>query len=74
MTPLLLSMYILDIPNTIFKKFGYADGRAIAAQHRNFEETEMTIITKLAILGSHFFEVEITTECKQNGNLMLPSK
>lgn len=54
LAPLLFSLYIADMPNTTSKKFGYADDWAIAAQHRNIEETESILTSDIATLGEYF--------------------
>lgn len=54
LAPLLFNLYIHDIPNTISKKFAYADDIAIATQHHNVAETEITLNADLECLNIYF--------------------
>lgn len=55
LTPLLFNLYISDTPETGSRKFRYTDDWELIAVHRNFEETEATLTSDLAIMA-HIFE------------------
>ncbi|KAI5732205.1 hypothetical protein M8J77_023312 [Diaphorina citri] len=54
MAPLLFNLYISDIPETLSRKFGYADDWAIAVRSNNVEHAENTLSKDLTTLGNYF--------------------
>ncbi|KAG5872666.1 hypothetical protein JTB14_029843 [Gonioctena quinquepunctata] len=54
LAPLLFSCYIADMPTTRSRKFGYAEGWAIATRSKSKEEMEETLTDDLDTLGKYF--------------------
>lgn len=54
LAPLFFNLYISDMPETRSRKFGYADDWVLTTQHRSFGETEATLSSDLASLGTYF--------------------
>lgn len=54
LAPLLFNLYLSDIPETISKKFCYADDIAIATSHRDFGEIENVLTSDLGVLHEYF--------------------
>ena len=49
LAPLLFNIYINDLPDTISRKYGYADDLAILTAHREWKKIESTLSQDLAL-------------------------
>ncbi|VEN43210.1 unnamed protein product [Callosobruchus maculatus] len=54
LAPVLFNLYISDIPNTISKKFMYADDIALAARSNTIEEGSSILSEDLSVMGRYF--------------------
>lgn len=54
LAPLLFSLYIADMPETLSRKFGYADDWAIAIREKTVEQTEEILTEDLKKLAHYF--------------------
>ncbi|KAL4100770.1 hypothetical protein QTP88_020801 [Uroleucon formosanum] len=53
LTPILFNLYISDLPNTISRKFIYADDITLAVQNNKFEVTEKVLSEDLDIISTY---------------------
>ena len=51
LAPLLFNIYINDLPDTISKKYGYADDLAILTAHREWKKIEGTLSQDMSTLA-----------------------
>ncbi|KAL4143087.1 hypothetical protein QTP88_005458 [Uroleucon formosanum] len=53
LAPILFNLYISDLPNTISRKFIYADDITLAVQNNKFEVTEKVLSEDLGIISTY---------------------
>lgn len=53
LAPILFNLYISDLPNTILRKFIYADDITLAVQNNKFEVTEKIFSEDLSIISTY---------------------
>ena len=53
LVPLLFNIYIHDLPDTIFRNYGYADNLAILTAHREWKKIESTLNQDMSTLALH---------------------
>ena len=51
LAPLLFNIYINDLPDTISRKYGYADDLAILTAHREWKKIESTLSQDMSTLA-----------------------
>lgn len=67
LAPLLYDLYPFDMPETISRKFGYADHNAQGAQHKEPKYIENILTTDLASMVT-------MPKARQDGSWLLPSE
>ena len=56
LAPCLFILYISDLPNTVSKKFIYADNLALVYQCEDFEETEKVLEKDLRTMNDYYLD------------------
>jgi hypothetical protein len=54
LAPILFNVYVHDMPDTVSKKFAYADDTCIVLQSKHFEDVEDTLTSDLTLLEIFF--------------------